>query len=417
MRLEELVELARSQGASDLHLEPGLPPTVRVRGGLRSLGEPLPAVAILSMVQQLIGDKLWPDFLVQRSFDQALTVAGVRCRCNALHTMRGVGLAVRLLPSTLPTLASLNLHPDLRKLVAQPHGLILVSGATGSGKSSTLAALLQEINLGQPRNILTIEQPIEYALRPRQAFIRQREVGRDTPSFDQALRDALREDPDVIMVGELRDPETMRLTLNAAETGHLVLATLHSSSVALQRLVMAFSAEIQPSIACQLADCLVAVVCQRLTYRPELELRLPECEILSTSSAVKGVIRQQEFYKLASVMETGAAAGMWSWQRYRRWLEGRSSFARPSEEPSPVGGETDELAQRASVEAALHRPAPPRTAPAPAWATPAAGPRSHPGASRRAAPTSEAEDGVIVIEAPGGDAASILREMDLLRKG
>src|SRR5262249_39203600 len=156
----------------------------------------------------------------------------------------------------------LNLHPDLRKLVTHTHGLILVSGPTGSGKSSTLAALIQEINLNEARHIVTIEAPIEYTFRPRRAYIRQREVGRDTPSFEQALLDALREDPDVLMVGEMREPETMRLTLNASETGHLVLATVHSATCAeaLQRVVAAFPAEIQSGVAAMLADCLLAVI-------------------------------------------------------------------------------------------------------------------------------------------------------------
>src|SRR5207342_562535 len=159
----------------------------------------------------------------------------------------------------------LNLHPDLRRHISHHNGLIIVSGATGSGKSSTMAALIQEINLGEARHIVTIESPIEYSFRPRASYIRQREVGRDTPSFEQGLLDALREDPDVLMVGEMREPETMRLTLNASETGHLVLATVHSSTCAeaLQRLVGAFPAEIQNNVAAQLADCLVGVIAQR----------------------------------------------------------------------------------------------------------------------------------------------------------
>src|SRR5208337_3616769 len=208
-------------------------------------------------------------FLERRSFDFSRTIHGARCRINVLQSSRGVGFAIRLLAAFQATVEKLNLHPDLKKLVAPTHGLILVSGPTGSGKSSTLAALIQEINLADARHIVTVESPIEYTFRPQRSYIRQREVGRDTPSFEQALHDALREDPDVLMVGEMRDPETMRLTLSASETGHLVLATVHSSSCAeaLQRVVSAFPAEIQGSVAAQLADCLVAVISQRLRFR------------------------------------------------------------------------------------------------------------------------------------------------------
>jgi twitching motility protein PilT len=186
---------------------------------------------LMDMARTLIGENQWPVFLERRSFDLSKTVRGVRCRINVLQTSRGVGLAIRLLSPFQATVEKLNLHPDLKKLVKNTHGLILICGPTGSGKSSTLAALIQEINLTETRHIVTVESPIEYTFRPRRAYIRQREVGRDTPSFEQALLDALREDPDVLMVGEMRDPETMRLTLSASETGHLVLATVHSSSL------------------------------------------------------------------------------------------------------------------------------------------------------------------------------------------
>src|SRR5205809_529961 len=171
-----------------------------------------------------------------------------------------------------------------------------------------LAALIQEINLSEARHIVTIESPIEYSFRPRRAYLRQREVGRDTPSFEQALLDALREDPDVLMVGEMRDPQTMRLTLNASETGHLVLATVHSSTCAeaLQRVVSAFPAEIQSSVSAQLADSLVAVIAQRLRFRADLNILVPECEVLMATHAVKNFIRTREFFRLVSVIETGA---------------------------------------------------------------------------------------------------------------
>ena len=337
MDLESLVSLALSNGASDLHLEAGLPAALRIRGTLRTSGEPLAARSLLEIARALIGEDQWHRFLERRSFDLSKTICGVRCRINVLQTARGIGLAVRLLASFQATVEKLNLHPDLKKLVVPTNGLILVSGPTGCGKSSTLAALIQEINLTDTRHILTIESPIEYTFRPRRAYIRQREVGRDTPSFEQALLDALREDPDVLMVGEMRDPETMRLTLNVAETGHLVLATVHSATCveALQRVVSAFPAEIQSSVAAQLADCLLAVISQRLRFRPDLNIRVPECEILMPTHAVRNFIRNRDFFKIASSLETGAEHGMWTFQRYRTWLENRANWYRPDQTPEP----------------------------------------------------------------------------------
>src|SRR5579862_7794906 len=271
MDLETLIASARQQGASDLHLESGLPAALRIRGTLRTTGEPIAPQTLSGFAHEILGEQ-WPQFLERRSADLSKTISGVRCRINILQTSRGIGFAIRLLASFQATLETLNLHPDFKKFIANPHGLILICGPTGSGKSSTLAALIQEINLTDSRHIVTVENPIEYTFRPRRAYIRQREVGRDTPSFEQALIDAMREDPDVLMVGEMRDPETMRLTLNAAETGHLVLATAHSATAAeaLQRVVSAFSPEVQSGVCAQLADCLVAVICQRLQFRPEL---------------------------------------------------------------------------------------------------------------------------------------------------
>ena len=346
MDLESLVGLAATNGASDLHLEAGLPAALRVRGSLRTMGEPLPSKLLLEFARNVIGEEQWPHFLERRSWDLSKTIQGVRCRINVLQTSRGIGFAVRLLSSFQATVEKLNLHPDVKKLVNQTHGLILVSGATGSGKSSTLAALIQEINLTETRHIVTIESPIEYVFRPRRSYIRQREVGRDTPSFEQALLDALREDPDVLMVGEMRDPETMRLTLGASETGHLVLATVHSSTCAeaLQRVVSAFPAEIQSSVAAQVADCLVAVIAQRLRFRQDLNIRVPECEILMATHAVKNFIRNRDFFKIASPLETGADHGMWSFQRYRTWLENRTNWHIPGQTPEPADVEAPENA-------------------------------------------------------------------------
>jgi twitching motility protein PilT len=341
MDLESLISLAASSGASDLHLESGLSPALRVRGALRVAGDAIPAKALTEMANSLLSEEQWQVFLERRSFDLSKTIQGVRCRINVLQTSRGVGMAIRLLSSFQATVEKLNLHPDLKKFIKNPHGLILVSGATGSGKSSTLAALIQEINLTETRHIITVESPIEYAFRPRRAYIRQREVGRDTPSFEQALLDALREDPDVLMVGEMRDPETMRLTLNASETGHLVLATVHSSTCAeaLQRVASAFPSEIQAAVCAQLADCLVGVISQRLRFRPELNIRVPECEILVATHAVKNFIRTREFFKIASALETGADHGMWSFARYTKWLDGRTNWFVPGQNPEPAENE------------------------------------------------------------------------------
>ena len=334
MKLSSIIADARDSHASDIHLEPGLPPAFRISSHLQSAGEPISRDDLTAMAMELIGDEFWPEFQQRGSFDLSRTIEGVRLRINILQTSRGVGMAIRLLSSFQATIERLNLHPDLKKLVANPHGLILVSGPTGSGKSSTLAALIQEINQAEARHIVTIEHPVEYQFKPVRSFIRQREVGRDTPSFEQALLDAMREDPDVLMVGEMRDPETMRLTLNASETGHLVLATIHSSTAveALQRLVSAFPSEIQNSIAAQLADCLAAVICQRLRYDRNLDIRLPECEVLVPTHAVKNFIRRSEFFQIQSVLETGADHGMWTFSRYRAWMEKRRDWYVPTKD-------------------------------------------------------------------------------------
>jgi twitching motility protein PilT len=368
MDLESLVSLAASNGASDLHLEPGLPAALRIRGALRTSGEPVSAELLLNCARSTIGETHWPEFLERRSYDMSRTINGTRCRINILQSARGVGFAIRLLSAFSATLEKLNLHPDIKKLTVPTNGLVLVSGPTGSGKSSTLAALLQEINLAESRHIVTIESPIEYTFKPRRSYIRQREVGRDTPSFDQALLDALREDPDVLMVGEMRDPETMRLTLNAAETGHLVLATVHSSTCveAIQRVVSAFPAEIQSSVASQIADSLVGVICQRLRFRPELNIRVPECEILMPSHAVKNFIRNRDFFKITSSVETGADHGMWTFQRYKNWLDSKKNWFVPGQSPEPAENDAAEQPVPSPALAPLTKPkpaTPPETSP------------------------------------------------------
>ena len=395
MDLESLISAAAASGASDLHLESRLAPATRVRGVLRVGGEPLPAQALTDMARALIGEDHWPFFLERRSFDLSKTIRGIRCRINILQSSRGVGLAIRLLSSFQATVEKLNLHPDLKKFLRHTSGLILVSGPTGCGKSSTLAGLIQEINLAEARHIITVEHPIEYSFRPRRSYIRQREVGRDTPDFEQALLDALREDPDVLMVGEMREPETMRLTLNAAETGHLVLATVHSSTCAeaLQRVVGSFPAEIQGSISAQLADCLVGVISQRLRFRPEQNIRVPECEILMATHAVKNFIRTRDFFKIATALETGADNDMWTFQRYAKWLDSRTQWFIPGQTPEPPDTESAEASDYAA-------PLPPPMAP-----------KAHRAAASHPSADSVKTGGRLEIEAVEGGLENILKNL------
>ncbi len=341
--LEPWLAQAQAMQASDLHLEPGLPMAVRCRGELQMLGEPVTQQDLAAIAEELIGDEMWPDFCQRQSFDLSRDLGGCRCRVNILCSSRGIGMAVRLLPTERATLARLNLHPDLGKLADRDSGLILVSGATGTGKSSTLAAMLHHIDQIATRHIVTIEAPIEYSFAGTRSFFRQREVGRDTPSFEQALMDALREDPDVLMVGEMRDPTTMRLTLGAAETGHLVLTTLHAATCveALQRLVTAFAAEIQPSVCAQLADALVAVVSQRLIYRADLGISVPELEILVANNGVRSILRAGQLFKLVTALETGGQDGSFTYARYRDYLAHRKDFyGRPQ---TPTASRQQEL--------------------------------------------------------------------------
>ncbi len=398
MRLAPFVDCARSNGASDLHLEPGLPPAFRIRGQLYPNGEPITGDALLAIAKELLDGEAWHAFVERRSADLARTIQGVRCRVNAFCTARGVGLAVRFLAPFHASIERLNLHPDLRSIAKSTHGLVIVSGPTGSGKSSTLAALIEEVNT-ERRHVVTIESPIEYTLVPKLAFIRQREVGRDTPSFEQGLRDALREDPDVLMVGEVRDPETMRLTLSAAETGHLVLTTLHSATAAeaLARIVAAFPAEIQPGICAQLADSLVGVICQRLRWWAARGVRAPECEVLLATTQVRAMVRQGHFFKLATALDTGGREGCWSFSRYREWLEKRTDWYVPSATP-PEPASSEPAEQPLALPSSAPRPQPAATTP-----------RRPP---RRGPERAPEERGVIEIGETDDDLAKILSELE-----
>jgi twitching motility protein PilT len=329
---QEWIRKGRELGASDLHMEADTAPVARIRGQLSSIGPPIAGTLIAQAARELLGSEGWSQFMARGSADLSRTMAGARCRINIFQTLRGVAMAVRLLSSFQNNLRACNLHPDLKKLTDATTGLIVVSGPTGSGKSTTLAALVEEINSSSARNIIAIESPIEYVFTNRRSFIRQREMPTHSPSYEQALIDALRENPDVLIIGEMRTPEVMRLTLNAAETGHLVIATMHSATCgeALTRMCMSFPAEIQGGIRAQLADCLVGLVCQRLDFLNEFKLRVPVCEILLPSAASKGTIRGGQFSQIANVLQTGGEAGMWNFDRYERWIAQKKDWVQPT---------------------------------------------------------------------------------------
>ncbi len=332
MSFKDSILKARRLGASDLHVEAGTVPVARVRGELTPIGEVIAGAQLLEMGKEFLTADDWADFDARGSADVSVVVGGTRCRINAYKTIRGLALAVRLLSPSVGDLRACNLHPDLRRLIAAPTGLVIVSGPTGSGKSTTLAALLEEVNGSRAHNIITLESPLEYVFNNRRSYIRQREIPTHSPSFEQAIIDALRENPDVLVISEMRTPEAMRLTLSAAETGHLVLATMHSATCAeaLSRLCMSFPAEIQGSIRSQLADCLIGVVCQRLEYLPQWQLRVPLCEVLLTSSGAKGTIRSGQFGGIGNVIQSGGDEGMWTFDRYQRWVEQQRDWVRPA---------------------------------------------------------------------------------------
>jgi twitching motility protein PilT len=312
MTLIELLCLARKRQASDLHLSAGLPPLLRVQGELTALpGEPLGAEQVQALVETVLSPAQRQAWAQMLDLDAACELPGLgRFRLNAFHQHRGPAAALRLIASRIATLAELDAPPLLAEWALKPHGLALVTGPTGSGKSSTLAAMLAHLNAQTRRHVISIEDPIEFIHPPGQCLMHQREVPAHTRSFAQALRAALREDPDVIALGELRDLETISLALTAAETGHLVLATLHTASAAktVDRLVDVFPAGEKELIRSMLAESLLGVVSQVLARGPQG--RVAVHELLSATPAVRHLIRENKVAQLYSVIQTGAAQGM-----------------------------------------------------------------------------------------------------------
>ncbi|EKJ8217409.1 MULTISPECIES: type IV pilus twitching motility protein PilT [Citrobacter] len=325
MNMEEIVALSVKHNVSDLHLSNAWPARWRKRGRLEAAPFPIPDMD--SLLAQWLDARQQAVFQQEGQLDFAVTLTGnQRLRASAFRQQRGISLALRLLPSRCATLEALATPAALPELLASENGLILVTGATGSGKSTTLAAMVDWLNRHTDGHILTLEDPIEYIYASQRCLIQQREIGMHCSSFAAGLRAALREDPDVILLGELRDSETIRLALTAAETGHLVLATLHTrgAAQAVERLVDTFPAQEKEPVRSQLAGSLRAVLSQKLEPDKQ-EGRVALFELLINTPATGNLIREGKTHQLPHVIQTGQQAGMMtfaqSWQQ--RQAQGR----------------------------------------------------------------------------------------------
>ncbi len=297
--MNKLLTVGAQNGASDIHFRPGDPPTYRVNGVLRALkGEKLVAAATRQVVLNLITDPaVQKDIDRLQEFDLSYAVPGVaRFRVNVYRQRGSLAVILRIIPAEVPTIDGLGLPEVLKKIAGSERGLILVTGATGSGKSSTLAAMIDHINRTEALHILSIEDPIEFLHKNIKSSISQREIGTDTASFNVALRAALRQDPDVILVGEMRDTETIDIALKAAETGHVVLSTVHTTDAAktIGRLVSVFPAEEQTMVRIRLADSLMASISQRLLPRAGGKGRVVALEIMIQTQTIREYIRAQD---------------------------------------------------------------------------------------------------------------------------
>jgi len=315
-RIELLLEEVIKKKASDLHLQVGLPPMLRVDGALIAAQNApvLTEESIETLVFAILDEDQKQILLKDKDFDFSFAFGDIgRFRVNAFHERGNLAAALRLIPNEILTIEQLGLPPIIDKLANYPRGLVLVTGPTGSGKSTSLAAMVHKINTEQAKHIITIEDPIEYTHRSRKSVIVQREVHYDTYSFSAALRSALREDPDVVLIGEMRDLETIASAITIAETGHLVFATLHtnSASQSIDRMIDVFPPPQQPQIRSQLANILQAIVCQRLI--PTIGGgRVAAAEVLIATSAVRNIIREGKTHQLEAVIQTGAEFGMQS---------------------------------------------------------------------------------------------------------
>jgi twitching motility protein PilT len=312
--IDQLLRYLWDNHSTDLHLCAGTQPRVRIDGQLFAIpqSDPLTIEFMETALAGLMSEDDQAHYLEHRQLDFAFTWAGLaRFRANAYYQLDRPALALRLIPTEIPTPEAIGLPPVTAQLLTRPHGLVLMTGPTGSGKSTTLAAMIGWINRNRPLHILTIEDPIEYIHPPQHALVNQREVGADVPSFADGLKAALREDPDVVLVGEMRDLETIQLTLTLAETGHLVFATLHTNDAAqtVDRIIDVFPADQQDQIRTQFSMALAAVIAQRLVPRIGGG-RVAAYEVLMGTSAISNIIREGKVRQLRNLIATGQKDGM-----------------------------------------------------------------------------------------------------------
>ena len=318
--IDELFKIMVEQGASDLHITSGAAPFLRLHGNMVPLNyKELSSQDVQGLVFEILTEKQKKAFVEKWELDCAYTLAGIgRFRCNVFMQRKGLGGVFRIIPEKIRTAQELNLPNQIMDLIDCDRGLILVTGPTGSGKSTTLAAMIHHINMTRESHILTVEDPIEFVHQNVKSLVNQREVGSHTKSFANALKAALREDPDIMLVGELRDLETISLALTAAETGHVVFGTLHTNSAAktVDRIIDVFPSGQQAQIRTMLAESLRGVVAQTLFTRADGQGRVAAYEILKNTKAISNLIREGKIHQIASAMQTGTSSGMVLFEKY-----------------------------------------------------------------------------------------------------